>query len=71
MKLDRKKVLRDLQCLFGRHVWTRATSAPAYLAGFNTRTCVHCPATQVYASELAAGSTTRVNLEITDLGETV
>jgi hypothetical protein len=52
MKLDWKKVRRDLQCLFGRHVWIRTISAPAYLAGFNTRACVHCPATQVYASEL-------------------
>lgn len=52
MNVNWKKLLRDLQCLFGGHAWKRTTTSPDYLAGFNTRGCDHCPATQVYASEL-------------------
>lgn len=52
MKLDLKKVLRDVKCALGRHAWKRTTTGADYMAGFHTRGCDHCRASQVFASDL-------------------
>ena len=52
MKFKWRATVRQLQCTFGKHAWSRTTGSIEYRSGYNTRACEHCPASEIYASEL-------------------